>query len=175
MDLHFAALKNGVLGEDFLTWLWFRSEKNNGTFNLPGLEPFNLSLEKRLSVRGGEGEISETAVVSSPSAQFSEARLGLRRGKRVDQALLCFEQDGNSWEVRIKADDFNFSGLKTPKVEKRLEEGDDPDAPFLEKCFLVERLIGFADALYRYFLSLRLGAKWPEETLAINNWLKEQE
>jgi hypothetical protein len=174
MDLIKAAMQDVVLGQDFLTWLWFRSEKNGWLFKGADGVEFNVYLEQRLSVRGGTGENVEKAVVTGPHAEFTEAKLGLRNGKLVDKAVLRLERDGATWMVLLGADDFSLSGLKTPKIETRLEEGDDPDAPFLEKMMLVEQCAEFVDELYRQFLEVRLSTNWTDELRAFRSWLGEQ-
>ncbi|MFP5239121.1 MAG: hypothetical protein ACLGQW_04745 [Acidobacteriota bacterium] len=174
MDLIKAAIQDGVLGQDFLTWLWFRSEKNGWLFRSADGREFNVYLEQRLSVRGGSGENVEKAVVTGPHAEFTEAKLGLRNGKLVDKALLRLERDGATWTVLLGSDDFSLSGLKTPKIETRLEEGDDPDAPFLEKMMLLEQCLEFVDDLYRQFLEVRLSTGWNDELRTFREWLAEQ-
>lgn len=174
MDLIKAALQDVVLGQDFLTWLWFRSEKNGWLFRMADGTEFNVYLEQRLSVRGGSGENVEKAVVTGPHAEFTEAKLGLRNGKLVDKALVRMERDGTTWTVLLGADDFSLSSLKTPKIETRLEDGDDPDAPFLEKMMLIEQCTAFIDELYRQFLEVRLSTEWTDELRLFREWLEER-
>lgn len=174
MDLIKAAMQDVVLGQDFLTWLWFRSEKNGWLFQMPGGGEFNVFLEQRISVRGGSGDNVEKAVVTGPHAEFTEAKLGLRNGKLVDKALVRIERDGATWMVLLASDDFSLSGLKTPKIETKLEEGDDPDAPFLEKMLLLEQCMEFVDELYRQFLEVRLSTNWLDELRVFRAWLAEQ-
>ena len=173
MDINMAEAKNPVLGQDFLTWLWFKSEKSGWLFKLPDGSEVNVYLEQKISVRGGEGEDAETATVSGPHAQFAEARLGVKSGKRVDRALIRCEQDGETWTVTVKADDFTLNSLRTPKMETRSEEGDDPDAKVLEKLYLVEKCAGFFDALYSQFLTVRLSQGWTGELSDFAEWLRE--
>jgi len=172
MDLIKAAMQDSVLGQDFLTWLWFRSEKNGWLFSTQDGE-VNVYLEQKLSVRGGAGDNVEKAVVSGPHAEVTEAKLGLKNGKLVDKALLRLERDGATWTVLLNADDFSLSSLKTPKIETRLEEGDDPDAPFLEKMLLLEQCMDFVDELYRQFLTVRLSTNWTDELRTFRDWLAE--
>ncbi|QLA17295.1 hypothetical protein [Desulfolutivibrio sulfoxidireducens] len=171
MDINAAALKDAVLGQDFLTWLWFRSEKNGWLFRMRDGGEVNVYLEQKVSVRGGEGDNVETAVVSGPNAAFAEAREGLKAGKRVDRALLRFEQDGNTWMVQVKAQDMSLNALRTPKIETRAAEGEDPDGPILEKLYLVEQGVRFLDELYAQFLQARLGPHWRDELRAFADWL----
>ena len=46
-----------LLGQEFLTWLWYRSEYADGLFRAAsGDYSFHVRIEQRLVVRGGEGE-----------------------------------------------------------------------------------------------------------------------
>ena len=70
-----------VLGQEFLTWLWFRSETQPMGFKDKEGVPFSMNLEQRIVVQGGEGDSLETASVSGSLSQLREVRLGLRTGK----------------------------------------------------------------------------------------------
>lgn len=174
MDLIKAALQDVVLGQDFLTWLWYKTEKNGWLFKMKDGSEFNVYLEQRLSVRGGSGDSVEKASCSGPHAEFTEAKLGLRNGKRVDKALIRFEREGNTWMVQLASDDFLLGGLKTPKIEVSERDGEDPDATFLEKMLLLENCLGFVDELYRQFLELRLSPEWTDELRNFRVWLEEK-
>ncbi len=171
MDLQLAQEKDVVLGPDFLTWLWYRSEKQNNVFETEKGEEFSLYLGQKIVVQGGEGESLEKAVCSGMLSRLQEAKLGLRSGKKVTQARVLLEQDSNAWSVQIDSTGFTWSGFKTPKVDVREQEGDDLDGIFLEKLYLVEKAVLFIDAVYAQFLSLRLSSEWPEEVNGFKQWL----
>ena len=172
MDLALAERENTILGQDFLTWLWHVTEARAGVFKDRDGREFHLRMEERVSVQGGDGEGLESAVVKSPSGELTEARSGLRSGKKVSRAQIRFERDPEAWQVTLKDNDFSLSGLKTPKVETRDREDDDPDARVLEKLFLVEQCLELLDGVYREFLAVRLGpAKWAEETRSLREWI----
>ena len=106
-----------ILGQEFLTWLWFRSETGN-VFRMEGAEhsgePFTVAMEQRIVVRGGEGENQETATVVGSFSPLREARLGLLTGKQVVRCLVRLEKDGMDWQVSLKAEDFSINSLRTP-------------------------------------------------------------
>lgn len=160
-----------ILGQEFLTWLWFRSESRNGSFQTADGKPFGVFMEQRIAVQGGEGESLETATVSGNMSQLREARLGLSTGKKVARALLRFERDADSWLVTLKAEDFSLNSLKTPVIEKDGED-DEPDARFLEKIYLIETCLGFLDEVYRQFLAVRLSPRWVEEVRDLRVWME---
>lgn len=159
-----------ILGEEFLTWLWFKSSTGS-IFNDRNGRPFTVSMERRIVVQGGEGDNLETASVSGIESEFREARLGLANGKKVTRALVRLERDPESWQLTIRANDFCLSSLRTPKVEK--EEDDDPDAVLLEKISLVDECIELIDILFERFVEKRVSPEWQEEVSTIRQWVKK--
>lgn len=164
-----------LLGQDFLTWLWYSGE-TAGKFKGTGGEEFSARLERRVVVqgvaRGVEGDLLETASVSGASSELREARLGLATGKKVSRALLCLELGADCWEFSLRAGDFGLSSFKTPALAAAKEKDDDPEALLFEKIYLLEKGLGCLDALYAHFLRLRLGAGWAEEAEAVRAWMR---
>lgn len=163
-----------VLGQEFLTWLWYKSEAQGGNFKTPDGEVFALWLEQRVSVTGGEGDAKETTSVSGLMSELREARTGLAMGKKVSKALIRIEADTEQWSGTIKAEDFSLSSFKTPKIDTKQEEGDDPDAVFLEKMYLLERGLGFLDSVFHEFLRLRFSDGWTQEREAAGKWMTSE-
>ncbi len=164
-----------ILGQEFLTWLWFRSETGN-VFRMEGAEhkgePFTVAMEQRIVVRGGEGENQETATVVGSFSPLREARLGLLTGKQVVRCLVRLEKDGMDWQVSLKAEDFSINSLRTPKVAR--DDGDeDPEGLFLEKMYLIDLGLDMLDEMFRQFLVLRLDfAAWNREAAAVAQWMR---
>lgn len=173
IDLERAETVSLTLGQEFLTWLWFASETQNGLFRTADGEVFSLLVEQKVSVQGGEGEARETAVCSGPMAELREARMGLRTGKKVNKAKLRIEKDETGWQVLVDAAGFTLQGLKTPKVDMRLEEGEEPDARILEKIYLLEKCMSYVDAVFARFVSLRFGPDWEAERRRVWAWMRE--
>lgn len=166
---------DGILGQDFLTWLWFRSDVAYTLFRTDDGQPFQVSMEKRVTVTGYVGFDRETTAMTSfyEGAPLTEARLGLRRGKKVSSALIHITKDDFVSDVSVKAADFSLNSLKTPKIDKP-DRDDDPDALFLEKAFLIETAVTLLDCLYRQFLGLRLDeGKWKKTTDEMMKWMGE--
>lgn len=166
---------DGILGQDFLTWLWFRSDVAPSFFRTDDGQPFQVSMEKRVTVTGYVGFDRETTAMTSfyEGAPLTEARLGLRRGKKVTSALIHLTKDDFGFDVSVKAADFSLNSLKTPKIDKA-DRDDDPDSLFLEKVFLLETAVALLDCLYRQFLGLRLDeGKWKKTTGEMMKWMGE--
>lgn len=171
MDLTAVERENTVLGQDFLTWLWYRIASGSHMFQLEDGKYYSVNMEQRISVQGGDGEGVETATVNSPRGELTEAMTGLKTGKKVCRAQLRFQSDEDEWTFTVKAEDFLFSGLKTPKIATRDEEGDDPDAKFLEKVYLLEKAMTMFDTIFKEFLKVRLSSDWKEEAAKVGSWI----
>ena len=161
---------DNILGQEFLTWLWYRSDSNPQAFTDTDGTPFSVPLEQRITVEGGQGEERETTAVSGALSPLREARVGLATGKKVTRALLLMSKEEMNFSVTLKAESFAMGSMKTPKVEKP-EEDDDPDAVFLEKIFLMETGVRLLDCLYKSFLEIRLDEEaWAKEVANIHSW-----
>jgi hypothetical protein len=161
-----------LLGQDFLTWLWYTSEIRQGEMQTSQGEVFSLVMEQQISVQGGEGESRDTAQSSGPRSELREAMLGLKSGKKVNRARIKIEIDSEAWQMQLKAEDFSVSGLKTPKVQNPdAGEEEDPDAAFLEKIYLMERAFELVEDLFGQFLRLRMSSQWSEEARKVREWI----
>ena len=162
-----------VLGEEFLTWLWFQSDVAPGAFVDKDGQPFSVSMEQRIVVQGGQGEAKETASVAGTLSPLTEARFGLGKGKKVTRATIRLEKDELAFQFTLSADDFTLGSMKLPKVEKPAED-EDPDAMLLERFYLMEVCLGLLESLYASFLRLRLSADWSETVQGITAWIKRE-
>jgi hypothetical protein len=160
-----------ILGQEFLTWLWYICETRPEAFADADGQPFTVAMERRIVVQGGEGESLETTSVAGALSQLREARLGLSMGKKVTRAQLRIEDSqALVWQVTLNAGDLAPTSFRAPPLDR--EDSDhDPDALFLEKMYLVESGLQKLDATYRAFLALRLSSRWPEEVRAVARWM----
>lgn len=161
---------DNILGEEFLTWLWFKSDTQPDSFHDEDGQPFNVFMEQRIVVQGGQGQAREVATASGCLSALKEAKFGLATGKKVSRALIRFEKGSLVFQFVIRAEDFALASVKTPKLEK---DGDDePDALFLEKIYLLETCLHLLDTLYATFLKLRISSGWRKEVTQIGAWLR---
>jgi hypothetical protein len=171
IDLTKAEKSAQSLGQDFLTWLWYYTEYSSGYCQDRSGQDCLVAFEQRIAVQGGEGESLDKAVSSGPHSELKEVKIGLQQGKKVQQARVRIEQDNFVWRFQIKAEDLSLNSYKTPKVTLKTEEGEDPDGPFLEKMFLLEKGIEILDNLFTQFLHQRFSDRWPEERRAVQKWI----
>ncbi len=166
---------SAYMGEDFLTWLWFKSEKNNSVFKDGEGEEFYLTFEDKIVVSGGEGDFKESAISSGKNSSFREARYGLRTGKKVVKARIRIEYAGEEWSFQVNGEDFSFSSFKTPKIASKEKGQEDEEGAFFEKLFLMDRALEFFDHLFLEFMKLRNDPRWEEEKEEIKRWIFDSE
>lgn len=161
---------DAILGQEFLTWLWYQSDTAPGAFTDVHDQPFSVSMEQRIVVAGGEGDARETASVSGSLSPLREARFGLGTGKKVTRALIRLEKDGMAFQFTLRAEDFSIGSLRPPRLD-RDDADDEPDALLLEKIYLVETCLAMLDALYTRFLKVRLSPHWQREVADMGQWM----
>lgn len=71
---------------------------------------------------------------------------GLEAGMSIRKLKITLSSDELAWELTL-GQDFAFSGLKTPHVEKPKDDGE-PDAALLEKLYLLEQAVGAMHTLF---------------------------
>lgn len=157
------------LGREFLTWLWFRSESQQGLFHT-GDRPIELWFDAKLTLEAG-GELKEQNVIRSESpTETEEARVALRSGKQVSQAQLRLIAEQKQWTFTLRADDLSLQGLRIPALLSR-----EDDDRIYERLHLLEEAEDLVDDLFGDFLRLRLDDDaWRAEVDRIRAWLERE-
>lgn len=161
------ATPNTILGQSFLTWLWWRAATANP------YSAFPVSINTRIVVTGGDGAEKETVTVASKAlSSLKEAKIGLARGKKVSRVTVYLIADDFAYEATIDAQTFALSGVRPPEIEN--EEMADADGLLLEKIFLIQKVVSQLDAHYRDFLTVRMdGEEWGKTAEGISKWIME--
>lgn len=162
-----------LIGREFLTWLWFKSEERNGHIALSSSEEVELHLLKRIALEAGEGEYSQGVVCSGLHAELTEGKEAIRQGKKVKETCIKLHRDQNEWDFNFKADTFYFQSLKMPVIDWQ-EIPEDPSASLLERIYVIENAVKTIDQLFEYFLKIRFSLQWTEkEKPQISRWVKK--
>ncbi|MGA1871729.1 MAG: hypothetical protein ACMUJM_24645 [bacterium] len=159
------------LGREFLTWLWFQSECNEGVMTLADAQSIELWIDNKIILESDEGENQEKVICHGENSEMFEARHALSQGKKVSQA--CFKLCINDDEFHVTLDDkwLNFRGCKTPKI--MLDKNKDPEGLFFEKTLLLQKVVEAIDDLFSQFMKIRISSEWPAHHLpALQNWIQ---
>jgi recombination associated protein RdgC len=159
------------LGREFLTWLWFRSESREGTFDLEGVGTVELWFEGKMTLEA-DGEERGDKVTCTGGTRLREARFALTKGKKVTQAAVRLIKGDDEWTFVLDAPWLNLSGLKTPRVMQ--DEAEDADGLFYERMFLIEQPIAAVNALFSAYVRLRVSEEWEQEEMPqLREWIQK--
>lgn len=166
MDLLNRIEHTRFLGREFLTWLWYRSELQEGLFTIADKQ-IEVWFDARMTLEA-LGDIKEQNVIKSESpTETEEARASLQAGKFVKEARLRVIQDQKQWTTTLKADDLSLHGLKIPALLAK-----EDDDQLYERFYLLEEAEDIFNDLFAGFLELRLeDERWAPEVADIREWI----
>lgn len=176
MDLVDIIAEKRFLGQEFLTWLWFKSDMAGGAVTT-AMGDIGFVFEKHMLLEMGEGESHEKVICQGLQAELKEARTGLRMGKKLEQARIHMVQGEYEWHMTLKASLLDFRSMKTPKTMAGSEEGDDEvaiEGRLLDKIGLLETAYRIIDELLMQFITLRISNEWPTELAQIQKWVGQE-
>lgn len=160
-----------IIGEDFLTWLWYMSEREQGAIAIDGGDEIGVLIEGPLTFHmEGEGAHVTTLRKGSPLAS-AEAKTALLVGKKLAQARFHMAVGEETWSCTLDAGQFVFRGLKLPESEEKL----DPLSRFQGRMTKLDRFMDLFLRLYDEFLSRRSRPEeWQDEVRRIRKWVSER-
>ena len=173
MDLVDLITEKRFLGQEFLTWLWWKSEERGGSIALPGYGDVTVAFEKHMLLESGEGESSEKIICTGLQAELQEARTGLQMGKKLEHARILVGFNNFEFSFTLSGSLMEFKNVRLPKTEKT-EAGSDPEeveGMILERVYLFEQLVTVVNELFRVFLEIRTGSGWREQLVTIRAWV----
>ena len=175
MDLVDLITEKRFVGQEFLTWLWWKSEERGGSVELAGQGDIIVVFEKHMLLEYGEADYNERLVCSGLQTELKEARTGLRTGKKLEQARLQIIKDEREYNLTLGATFFEFRNVRLPKTEAADPASDTSDAEMegavLERIFLFEELVKIVNDLLRMFVQVRISDSWPEEVARVRAWV----
>jgi hypothetical protein len=175
MDLVDLIAEKRFLGQEFLTWLWWKSEERGGTIELPTMGDVTVVFEKHMLLEFGEGESSEKIICSGLQAELQEARTGLQMGKKLEQARIVIGHKNYEYSFTLAAALMEFRNVRLPKTEAtesdRGENPEEVEGMILERIFLFEELIRLVNIIFLKFLQLRLSEDWRDELMKVREWI----
>jgi hypothetical protein len=154
------------LGEEFLTWLLWRSETRNG---LIGDGDVEVHFGSPITLSAPFGDAEEVALKGDNVPAARELFAALGEGKLLAKAQTRWVISGTEWHVSIRGATLDFGGLKPPLKSAP------PDPEWIaRRVELLAEFGGRFDALFEAFLAQRLSDKvWAKETGEMRAWVAE--
>lgn len=160
--------RTSFLGQEFLTWLWYRSDQQGGVFNLGGEHgEIEAWFDDRLVISSLAVDAQENLFKGGHPTTSAEAMTALQKGKKASEAKLRVIKGAKEWSFILKADNLAVGSVKIPAVLSK-----EYDDKFYERMMLLEELDQMVKALFKQFLLLRVSPEWEgEEIPAIQSWV----
>jgi recombination associated protein RdgC len=175
LDLVDLIAEKRFVGQEFLTWLWWKSEERGGSVEIPGYGDIVVTFEKHMLLEYGEGESSEKLICSGLQTELQEARTGLQIGKKLEQARIKIVKNDYEYNFTLAAALMEFRNVKLPKTaETEADQNSNPEeveGMILERVYLFENLINTVNDLFRMFLEKRIANEWREELENVRLWI----
>ncbi|HHO49262.1 MAG TPA: hypothetical protein ENN06_12575 [Desulfobacteraceae bacterium] len=174
MDLVDLIQEKRFVGQEFLAWLWYKSEERGGSVALPGTGDILVVFEKHMLLEFGEGESNEKVICRGLQTELKEARAGLLMGKKPEQARIRLARGDYEYSVTLTAATLEFRNVRVPKTVAAADEGDDPESlegRILERLALFEDLSGLVNDLFRMFIQIRTSDDWLAELEKVRRWI----
>jgi hypothetical protein len=105
---------HGFLGEEFLTWLWFRWETTGGEFTLTGGRVVGVALDDFLSFAAPSDDETVQTLRRGLPTRTEEARTALRQGHRLTKARLLVAEGSRQWSAVLDAPTLTLGSVKLP-------------------------------------------------------------
>lgn len=173
MDLVDLMNETSFLGQEFLTWLWFQSE-SQGQITLPSGD-IAILFQPKMRLESGAGEaLEQITCKGGTTSDFQEAKIGMRKGKKIEQATVVISSPELDWRFTIKGSSLEISGVKLPKSMGEAD-ADDNYGHILDRISLVVKLHDLLDELFGKFMVIRQDQNlWATVILDIRDWLTEE-
>lgn len=174
MDLVDLIHEKKFLGQEFLAWLWYKSEERGGSIEVPGRGDVLVVFEKHMLLEYGEGDTNEKVICRGLQTELKEARAGLGLAKKPEQARIRLAWGDYEFSVTLAAAIFEFRSIRLPKTVESADEGSDAaslEGRILERIALFEQLTSLVDDLFRLYITIRATRLWNEELVKIRTWI----
>lgn len=155
-------------GREFLTWLWFNSERANRMVPI-GNQTIGVLIEGPLAF-ANEGTGAHSAVLRRGLPESSvEAKSCLLANKKLQSARITFARNEETqWRFTLSADDFVVRGMKLPTGEGKL----DAVSRFQERMAFLQDWRNLFVELFKTYLDVRTDSRaWSLETGRIREWI----
>ncbi len=176
MDLLDLIEEKRFLGQEFLIWLWCKSEERGGSIDLPNRGSVPVVFEKHMLLECGTGPECEKLVCRGLMTELKEARASLALGKRPEQARLKIGSEEREYSFTLTAATLEFRSMKLPATAGAEEGGgsnerEGLEGQILERVALLEEGIDLVNDLFRAFIQLRVSDRWNDELLRLRRWI----
>ncbi len=151
------------LGAEFLLWLWWRIDEDNGCLQTIEGEDVVIWAEERVVINGSRKfDLRGTNPTGCAAAWHA-----LQEGKNV--VLARFEMTYKEEDYRFELhNDMSIRAINLPEIHDVEEE---LNAKIWQRLALLDELTKVVDGLYQRFVTVRTSEFWPSQDRALREWV----
>lgn len=163
-----------AMGREFLTWLWYESERDDTIVLGDGIEPAVFALTPVKSLALAMGSDVKAVFSAENTSELREAMGCLVRSYLVTKMTVKVVVGSSTWQATLHAKHCGLSGVKLPVQPTREDEAQIDEADlFLWQMDEISLLDGMISRLFGRFITLRLGDDWGATRAAVAKWIYE--
>jgi hypothetical protein len=166
MDLLDIIQQKKFLGPEFLTWLWYQSEKHGGVLTIPDQDAVTLWIDDRMELESHDPSDQRNVLRGGAPSTSPEARAALKEHRKASGAKLRIAKGEREWAFQLDAKTLDLKSVKIPALLTSEE-----DDKFFERVHLIEELKEVVEALFGRFIKIRTAHEWGEERADMARWV----
>lgn len=172
-EIHNQTAHKNFLGREFLTWLWYFAETNDGRFEFTTGDHAKKSaqfwIDDRIVLTSKTGKSHEHIIKGGVPSTSDEADISLKAGKSVKEMRIAMEVDGSGlFHATLGGDDLSPKSLILPELNENAEE-----SAVDQRIEAVNLFSSALDTLFSKFMDERTDKLWETTRItSIRNWIK---
>lgn len=160
------------LGNEFLLWLWYFTDVESDTLKLSDNSEVTVMLARTLALECPRGQTGHETFTHEGPTRLPEARRAIQSGKLPRKCGLTMVRHDQQYELKLSAETLGVGSAKLPAMP---EDVTDARSKLEYRVELVRAMDETLSLLFGAFLDRRLSAKWADELVAMQKWLKREE
>lgn len=148
------------IGNEFLTWMWFKEDTEDG---------FEFSTGNKIVF----SKETETITIKGEESELIIGKMAMIDGYIVTEMQMIYSSDNPEYTFTMKGSDLSFSGLKTPIV-KGDGSNNEEEGMILENMYLIDNVTSAIDKIFKRFILDRVeDSTWNDTVDKIEKWINE--
>jgi hypothetical protein len=156
------------LGNEFLLWLWYALEQNEGEIQLSDGSEAAVLLSRTLTLECPRGQTGHETISAEGPTRLPESRRAVQSGKLPRKMGMTIVRHDAQYHLSLQAENLAVNSAKMPPPEEEEER-----ARLEGRVDQIRHLIETLDLLYDAFGQVRCGEDWTKELAKIQKWLKQ--
>ncbi|TNE45050.1 MAG: hypothetical protein EP343_27660 [Deltaproteobacteria bacterium] len=172
MDRLQAIENTRFLGREFLLWLWFVSETQDGMVTLPTEDPdkdptVEIVIDDRIVLEPSYGQGNRHLLSGMEPSTAPETAFALQMNNMPSEMKMKVIRGSQAWAFSLRGEDLLLRSLRIPEV---LSQKDDDY--LYERIYLLEEMEEILEQLWHLFINARTSPLWDETRSNIQNWIQ---